>query len=166
MLAPRLLHSLLDRGMIVATDHRWQCRDCGGESQSGTLFDELAEVSSESTTNCDRCGSLMKLRLIFDVGLNAGKRTSFVEGCFRPKERQCWNDETANCVEFVPFLVITRYDKAKRAVWLPYWHVVNGGDGRTLKYGQWAPLMDIQLFTDLIGQARTAGLLPPEPSAG
>jgi hypothetical protein len=62
-------------------------------------------------------------------------------------------------VTFYPFLVVTRQIGGGACVWLPYWHVVAGGSTSQRKYGQWAPFMDEDLFTDLMRQARHSGRL-------
>jgi hypothetical protein len=52
-------------------------------------------------------------------------------------------------------------------VWLPYWHLdTESATGKTAqKFGQWAPIMDEELFADLVAQAQSAGyvtqLIPP-----
>jgi hypothetical protein len=59
-------------------------------------------------------------------------------------------------VTFYPFLVITERPGG-RAAWLPFWHII--GEREELKYGECPPYMELQLFVDLVTQARDAGYL-------
>jgi hypothetical protein len=65
-------------------------------------------------------------------------------------------------VTFYLFLIVTKREGRDKAVWLPYWHVTQDGEKKTIKYGQWAPFMDMELFEDLLSQARSAGYLNDE----
>jgi len=41
---------------------------------------------------------------------------------------------------------------------MPYWHIVVDKDkNEFLKYGQWAPFMDLETYQSLIEQAKEAG---------
>ena len=69
-----------------------------------------------------------------------------------------WKDGE-NDVYYYPFLVITESANGTRGAWLPYWHVTEDASGHrtATKYGQWAPSMDLSLFSDLVGKARARG---------
>lgn len=101
----------------------------------------------------------MELHLRFDFGLDAVGKDQVVEAAFVPRNPESWPDSLGRTVTFWPFLVITRREKRDRAVWLPYWHIVEDGPRRISKYGQWAPFMDDVLFADLLRQARDSGRL-------
>ena len=63
-------------------------------------------------------------------------------------------------MEFFPFLVILRTaDSTELSCWLPYWHLLHKNGGTELKYGQYAPMMQADLFEDLLRKARGAGYL-------
>jgi len=47
-----------------------------------------------------------------------------------------------------------------RSVWLPYWHIVKEPSGKeTKKYGQWAPFLGIETYSELAQKAIDARLL-------
>jgi hypothetical protein len=74
---------------------------------------------------------------------------------------ESWNFR-GRTVTFYPFLVITERENRDQAAWLPYWHVIQDGEKKSRKYGQWAPFMDMKLLEDLLTQARNADFLNHE----
>ena len=95
----------------------------------------------------------------FAFGLDAGGKDQVVEAAFVPEATEDWTDRQGRHATFWPFLVVARRDGRSRAVWLPYWHIVEDGKKRISKYGQWAPFMDDHLFASLLAQARASGYL-------
>jgi hypothetical protein len=123
-----------------------------------TLFAELSRIAAGNRHTCTQCDAgEVRLRLIFDFALGAGGHECFVVNAFRPRRRVEWEDK-GQTVVFIPFLVITQTPDGDQSAWLPYWHH-KAGDPRPLKYGQFSPNMDLDLFADLVEQARAAGHL-------
>jgi hypothetical protein len=109
---------------------------------------------------CDNCAAETSFHLRFDFGLGAADNQSTIAGVFHPREPETWVDRDGSKVTFYPFLVVLNRKNRERAIWLPYWHVVERKSARPLeKYGQWAPFMDAHLFDDMLAQARAAGLV-------
>ncbi len=108
----------------------------------------------------------MMLIVVPEFGLGAGRWEFRVQDAFLPEKekRTTWETEDGSVVEFLPFLVVLKAeDKDAPDFWLPYWHIVNGDSPEAKeekKYGQYAPVMDGHLFTDLVEQARRKGYLP------
>jgi hypothetical protein len=100
----------------------------------------------------------MELRLSFDLGLNAPNPPCVLRDCFVPRELESWKEKDGSPVTFYPFLVILNRGR-RLAAWLPYWHVVERKKREIKKYGQWAPLMDFKLFSDLLAQARSSSAI-------
>jgi hypothetical protein len=138
------------------------CEECGSEEWVGRLFDALHDCSKSKPSPC-QCSGRRFLRLSFQWGLGAGTFIGKVLAIFLPESRPRWDSEDGGTVEFYPFLVICESPdaEARQTAWLPYWHLVTYPDGRgpKTKYGQWAPHMDAEILSDLVGQARTAGFL-------
>jgi hypothetical protein len=99
------------------------------------------------------------LHLSFDFALGVQDKNAEVLASFYPHQPEDWRGGT---VTFYPFLIVTKREGRDKAVWLPYWHVTQDGEKKTIKYGQWAPFMDMELFEDLLSQARSAGYLNDE----
>jgi hypothetical protein len=99
--------------------------------------------------------------MTFDFGLGVIDKECMIEAVFHPHLLESWNDRDGSKVTFYPFLVVLKRGGRDRAVWMPYWHVIesNGGKRPKEKYGQWAPLMDAPLFESLLAQAHKAGVL-------
>jgi len=107
----------------------------------------------------------MHLNLSFDFALGASGKNSVVIASFYPHSpEQWWEESRERTVTFCPFLVVTKREGRDQAIWLPYWHLIQDDEKVNHKYGQWAPLMDLKLFEDLLTQARCAGFLDPPPS--
>jgi len=73
---------------------------------------------------------------------------------FFPLKLEHWLDKKGDKVTFYPSLVILKRLHKGNAMWFPYWHLVKSKKGTICKYGQWAPLMDDRLFSDLVSQAK------------
>jgi len=99
------------------------------------------------------------LHLSFDFALGMQDKNAEVLASFYPHQPEDWRGGT---VTFYPFLIITKREGRDKAVWLPYWHVTQDGEKENLKYGQWAPFMDMEFFEDLLSQTRSAGYLNDE----
>ncbi|MFI5386431.1 MAG: hypothetical protein ACHQ50_09955 [Fimbriimonadales bacterium] len=102
----------------------------------------------------------MKLHFEHDFGLNASHKESTAVGVYLPEVLDTWLDRDGSKVTFYPFLVVVARPNTEKAIWMPYWHVVEkAGRGPANKYGQWAPHMRISLFENLISKARADGQL-------
>lgn len=144
----------------MATKLHFECSECGHTRNANRLFSALKAVADGSEPECPTCGSSEELHLRFDFALGAGGKDSSVIGSYYPDEPVFWENRVrGEHIVFYPFLVITERPRHERGVWLPYWHVIRDGDGRTLKYGQWAPFMDASIYENLLDQARSAGML-------
>jgi hypothetical protein len=119
-------------------------------------------VAVDNKPECRCCGASTDLHLSFDFALGVQDNNAKVLGSFYPRPPEDWTDSSGRTVTFYPFLIVTKREERDQAVWLPYWHVVRDGKKKTLKYGQWAPFMDMKLFEDLLSQARNAGYLNDE----
>lgn len=146
----------------MATRHTFRCPTCGEEMRKSTLFDAVKAVADHSEPACRRCGASTALHLSFDFALGVQHKNAEVLASFYPHSPECW-DFGGRTVTFYPFLIVAKREERDRAVWLPYWHVVQDDEEKNLKkYGQWAPFMDMKLFKDLLAQARNAGFLNHE----
>lgn len=124
------------------------------------MFQMLLRAAEGKISSCARCSGPAAIHLTFDFGLNASHNEAEIEGVFCPRRLESWQTKRGQKVTFYPFLVILKRAHRKRAVWLPYWHVVERrGKRPAQKYGQWAPFMDARLFESLLAQAREAGLV-------
>jgi hypothetical protein len=119
-------------------------------------------VAQHSEPACRRCGASTALHLSFDFALDVPHKNAEVLASFYPHPPEDWRDSSGRTVTFYPFLIVTKREGRDQAVWLPYWHVIRDGEKENLKYGQWAPFMDMKLFKDLLSQARNAGFLNHE----
>jgi len=145
----------------VATRRLLVCERCGPLPATGTLFDDLRARASGDAGQCPKCHAHhVELRLGFGFGLNTPDPESTVRDCFIPRQLESWRDEDGSKVTFYPFLVIVQRHGREQAAWLPYWHTIEKhGRKPAQKYGQWAPFMDLDLFEDLLAQARAKGYL-------
>ena len=135
----------------MATRHTFRCPVCEEEMPKSTLFAALKAVAEHSEPACRRCGASTALHLSFDFALGVQDKNAKVLASFYPDEPEGWCLVSGRrTVTFYPFLVVTEREGRDQAVWLPYWHVVQTGEKENLKYGQWAPFMDMKLFTDLL----------------
>lgn len=142
----------------MATTRRWVCPECRKSRPAERLFDALLAISKGHRPMCDDCRTPYQLCMKFDFGLGAHHSDCVVSDSLVPTRLETWRDGVGNKVTFYPFLVVLRRLKRDMAIWLPYWHLV-GGSRRIMKYGQWAPFMDLHLFEDLLSQAREKGYL-------
>jgi hypothetical protein len=146
----------------MATKQTVRCLKCGDTPVKGTLFRALLDIAENpNDRKCKHCGSDVSLCLGFEFGLDAADKESVIERVFRPRDLERWPSTDGSTVSFYPFLVVLNRKNRERAVWLPYWHLLErpGWKRPKEKYGQWAPFMDRHLFEDLLSQARDAGLL-------
>ena len=134
------------------------CSNCGNKKVTSPMFDVLLNEAKGETSNCGKCELPMKLHLEFSFAFGASGGNVDVLKAFVPEKINIWHDPGGNRVEYYPFLVILRsIPEDKISFWLPYWHLHNY-DGKTKKkYGQWAPLMDKELFESLLLQAKNSG---------
>lgn len=141
----------------MATQRFYKCERCGRTSAAPSLFDTLLRSAQGKVPKCSRCGAPSVLRLVFDFGLGARNRECTVLRSFLPRRLESWSYGRVGRVTFYPFLVLLQRHGRDLAIWLPYWHTVEGGPVRVSKYGQWAPFMDAALFADLLAQAKENG---------
>jgi hypothetical protein len=138
----------------MATKRWYWCPKCSEKKWAPRLFDALYQLVDGKLAPCTACGTTTQLVLKFAYKLGV-RRTEekAVAGFVSPR---CWPHDGKK-VTFHPFLVITEADapSRKQKIWLPYYHTENG----MLEYGQWAPCMDKELFTDLVTKAQKAGYL-------
>jgi hypothetical protein len=143
----------------LTTHHTFRCAECEEETRKSRLFGAVKAVADHSEPACRRCGASTTLHLSFDFALGVQDKNAEILASFYPRQPEDWLGGT---VTFYPFLIVTNREGRDKAVWLPYWHVTQDGEKRTLKYGQWAPFMDMELFEDLLSQACNAGYLNDE----
>ena len=143
----------------MTTRHKFRCPECPVETRKQSrLFDAVKAVADHSEPACRRCGAPTALHLSFDLALGVQDKNAEVLASYYPDRPEAWSDESSGrTVTFYPFLVVTEREGRDQAVWLPYWHVVQTGEKENLKYGQWAPFMDMELFEDLLAQAHDDG---------
>ena len=144
----------------MATQRQFRC-DCGFRvEEAWNLYDALDQVASGAISTCADCTTRLKLHLSFSFALDADGKDFIVAACYRPrhKTKAVWQTSEGKAVEFVPFLVVAEKG-SERAIWLPYWHVVQETSGPKYRYGQFAPFMDAELFIDLVEQASADGWL-------
>ena len=144
----------------MATDRRIQCKTCGQIVRPTRMFDALLDIARSQLAKCSSCGKDTELHLEFSLGLDAGRRPVRVLGAFTSPV--AWNNINGDRVTFYPFLVVvasTDGEHESRSVWLPYWHNICSGGTRTIKYGQWAPFMDSDIFEELYASAVIAGVI-------
>jgi hypothetical protein len=149
---------------IIATLREFFCGKCNHREWPDGMFDALYGSVREGSPPLCECGSERYLEMQFDFGLEAGPFRAEVIKVFLPKEPPEWEISSGGRVTFYPFLVVVQSldEKKDRTVWLPYWHIVEHRGSHKepkKKYGQFAPHMDIGLFTDLVDQARESGFL-------
>jgi len=121
----------------------------------------VKNVAEDNKPACRSCGASTDLHLSFDLALCVQDKDAKVLASFYPHQLEEWPCE-GRTVTFYPFLIVTEREGRDRAVWLPYWHVVRDGGKDNPKYGQWAPFMDMELFEDLLSQARNDGFFQHE----
>jgi hypothetical protein len=143
----------------VTTHHTFRCPECEEEPRKSTLFGAVKAVADHSEPACRRCGASTTLHLSFDFALGVQDKNAEVLASFYPHQPEDWRGGT---VTFYPFLIVTKREGRDKAVWLPYRHVTQDGEKKTLNYRQWAPFMDMELFEYLLSQARNAGYLNDE----
>jgi hypothetical protein len=122
------------------------------------MLDALTSVSRGQPPLCPECKDPLRLHLSFDFSFGADGRDVVVVASYLPRNSRPWDTESEH-VTFLPFLIVTETAQGKRAMWLPYWHEVVKDGKKSMKYGQWAPYMDDDLFLDLLAQARADGFL-------
>ena len=115
----------------MATDRTWRCSLCGSQRWAGSLFDALhgpgKNGERKETAEAAEAEIREGLTQVAGFGLDAGGKDQVVEAAFAPEPPEDWIDSRGRRVTFWPFLVITQRDGRERAVWLPYWHIVEDG---------------------------------------
>jgi|SRR5882724_2156496 len=143
----------------MATNHWYECSR-GHQDGPGGMFAGLQNFAQSGPPKCNVCEESSKYLFEFEIGLNgAGSRCEAV-AVYQPDRVESWETADGHDVEFFPFLVILRTaGSSELSCWLPYWHLVHTKEGIQTKYGQWAPMMQSDLFEDLIRKARAGGYL-------
>lgn len=143
----------------MATDHWHEC--CGGhEDGPDSRLEGLQRFARSGPAKCGVCEDWSSYVFEFDLGLNAAGSRCEAVAVYGPDRVESWETAGGDAVEFFPFLVILRTaGSSEVSCWLPYWYRVHTKDGIRTKYGQWAPMMQSDLFEDLIRKARAAGYL-------
>lgn len=142
----------------MATQRYYCCTNvnCKKEFWIPRLFDALLSKSEMKEQTCPECSAPTKIRLKFPFGLDAGEHVSEVLDAFT--SQQSWDDSNGDKVTFCPFIVVTRdVINSTKCIWMPYWHTVDKNGQKKIKYGQWAPYMDLELFNKLYKQALDKG---------
>lgn len=149
----------------MATRREYFCKTCRMLVWAGSFFNALKNAAENHVPACPECGGDRTLRLTFELGEGVGPRSWDVVHAFFPSkklpyESVHWPKEDGTPVTFYPFLVVLGKPdhEEETSVWLPYWHLEQNGDKTRYKYGQWAPLMEMAIFEDLLRQARDAGV--------
>ena len=146
----------------MATTRYFFCTSCDRPSDAGGMLDTLRALANGEQTPCEKCSRPMELRMSFPFAFDAERGDRCIVGAFAPRKPVQWRDSKAHDIEFIPFLVISdALDGSNRTAWLPYWHTDTSDGSTRQKYGQWAPHMDLEIFLDLLDQARERGLLGP-----
>lgn len=138
----------------MATVRKFVCSKCD-PVHAGNLFKALYALATTGTPVCPNCGRRRRLTLTFDFGLNASHSKCTVLAAVLPETIRSWKLKNGARVRFYPFLVVLKRHGRGRAVWMPYWHLVGKGRTPIMKYGQWAPFMDLELFQSLLARARS-----------
>lgn len=142
----------------MGTGRYYVCQRCGSEQWVPSLFDALRDAAEAKLPACATCEQPRRLRLDFPFGLGAGLQKYHLVAAYFPENPTTWKDEEGKKVEHYPFIVVLEAVSDKsRTAWLPYWHLHYKGSRAHRKYGQWAPHMDMEIFTNLLGKARRDG---------
>ena len=145
----------------MATSRYLFCPSCSKRLSTGeTLFQTLKRIAENRSQKCKHCEKDLNLHLDFKFGLGASHNECIVDAAFYPQSLEKWSDRGAK-IAFYPFLVVLHRIGRSKAIWLPYWHLVEKPKAKRPleKYGQWAPCMDLHLYESLHNQARKANLL-------
>jgi len=141
----------------MATNYHFQCPTCGKGHWPGGLHEVFARWTREGGAwTCEECDAPYHFYLTFPFAFGADGRVRMVD-IFKPKTSCVWTDPgTGHRIEYHPYLAIgeTLDATPKLTAWLPYWHSDEHGGRTKMKFGQWAPHMDLQLFAELVDQAR------------
>lgn len=151
----------------MATIMQYVCEQCGARHAPGNMLTALSEAVKNTIASCATCQGRRALELAFPFAFGACGGQVVVVAAFVPRAAvsscRFWEHD-GHTIEYLPFLVVLedKHEHKMRNIWLPYWHLdTHQSSGKTtMKYGQWAPLMDHTLFMDLIEQATAAGYLP------
>ena len=140
----------------MATEYYYECPKCNIPRRIPIVFDALRDATCNNTHQCPTCHHNEKLLVIPPFGLGADKRTYCLVKAYLPERPNSWNDNNGKKVEYYPFLLVLEdaSNNSHRTVWLPYWHLHYEDKGLKKKYGQWAPHMDIEIFSELIEKAK------------
>jgi hypothetical protein len=122
------------------------------------MFPALLGLTEHHMPGCTACPGEMQLHLSFAFALGITVKDAVAVAGFLLKPLPEWGDGGRK-VTFYPFLVIVERPGKGRAAWLPYFHVAQDAKRSVCKYGQWAPFIGLDLFEDVLQQARQAGYL-------
>lgn len=152
----------------MATIRDYRCTSCLHKADTKNLFELLRRWGKQGgADSCPKCQTPLTLKLEFPFAFGTKPPARKVLGVFTPKSAIEWRKpESDAAIGFHPFLIIgervgdSTVDGRGQTAWLPYWHTDTTGSQVKRKYGQWAPHMDVAVFTDLLRQAHSAGFLP------
>jgi hypothetical protein len=139
----------------MATKKTYHCPQEGHACQPNramSLFAVLKGWAEADKPTCKVSGLPivgLEVELDFDLGEDDSK--FWVRHCFYVHES--WKKE-GKAIEFYPFLVVLEKEGRGLATWFPFWHVV---EGKRPRFGQWAPVMDVAHFQNLLKQAKDKG---------
>ena len=126
------------------------------------MFQALKQLVKSQPRPCSSCGTLTELLLNFNFALGVQTRETASRAGYLPRHSlPTWQENDSN-VTFYPFLIIVenKSEAWGEAAWLPYFHLIDGSKSKpVIKYGQWAPYLGIELFSDLLAQAMNDGHL-------
>jgi hypothetical protein len=143
----------------MATKHWFRCLR-GHEDAPLSMFVGLQGFAQSGPRQCASCEEPSRYLFKFEVGLDGSGSRCEAIAVYLPDRVERWDTAAGEAVEFFPFLVILRTaDSAELSCWLPYWHLVHTKQGIKTKYGQYAPMMQSDLFEDLLRKARLSGYL-------
>ena len=123
------------------------------------MLDSLKAVATSRSVPCSKCKRQLQLHLEFPFAFDATGGQCTVKDAFMLDDPPKWTDSKGQIVTYCPFLVITETSGNEMSAWLPYWHIVEGSEKKKDKYGQWAPLMDLTTFEELLKKAKAKGYL-------
>jgi hypothetical protein len=145
----------------MATERYYCCSNCKAKTLIDKwLYDALLDNTKGVFHACDVCSNPCTIELNFNFGLGAGPLACKVLASFLPEKIRKWLDEDGKRVEFYPFMVVVEeIEEGNYLIWLAYWHIKYHDWGIERKYGQWAPLIDEELYSSLLNKAKAAGYL-------
>jgi len=141
--------------LIMATKFKFICSVCSTSTKSGKMITALRQLAEQKMPTC--CSQPQNLSMQFDFAFGVNRDPFHAVAAYLPNPIPQWHDGNS-VVDFSSFLVVLqREDGSNQSIWLPYWHIVTANGKTKHKYGQWAPFMRIDLFSQLVGKAVDAG---------